>query len=112
MWPSSSYTSLLSSITSTELQKITFRPHDVFNRMFFAHLVEAWDVIDKALCGLVDRLRATGHRYTLEVELRLGTGTEIGMCDFTKFLPGFGEKGVMTIVDREDRVLHSSTQTR
>ena len=70
-------------------------------------------MIDKELCRLVDRLRATGYRHTLEVELRLTKiGHDVRKCVFTKFLPEFREKGIVTIVGGEhgDRVLHSSAQ--
>ena len=67
----------------------------------------AW--IDVKLCGLVDQLRAMGYRHTLEVELRLTLGIGGGPeeCDFSRFLPEFREKGVVTVVDG-DQVLHSS----
>jgi len=75
----------------------------------FLRRVEMW--IDKQLCGLMDRLRATGHRHTLEVEFRF-TNTEDGLSkvDFTKLLPGFKEKGAVTVIDatRGDRVLYST----
>ena len=75
---------------------------------------EAWVLIDKQLCQLVDRLCVMGHRHTLEVELRL---TEIGndpeKYDFTNLLLEFREKGVVTVIDavHGDRLLHSSTRS-
>jgi len=66
--------------------------------------------MDKELCGLVDRLYGMGYCHTLEVELRLGKlgqvqnfrGDDPGGYDFTKFLPRFREKGVVTIADYPD----------
>ena len=73
--------------------------------------MEEWAFTDKALCKLVDRLRAMGYFHTLEVELRITKiGDGPGGYDFTKFLPEFREKGVVTIIVavNGDRLLHSS----
>ena len=57
-----------------------------------------WVLIDRQLCGLVDRLRAAGYRHTLLVEMQIMTGEDDpGECDFTAFLPRFREKGVVTV---------------
>ena len=112
--PSPLHRVLLSSITSTELRKIIFPMRYVHNRVDFAGQMEDWGLADKQLCELVDRLRATGHRHTLEVELRLtAVDDDPGDWDFTKFLSEFGEKGVVTIIDAtaDDRLLYSSTQS-
>ena len=77
--------------------------------------MEAWALIDRDLCGLVDRLHRVGYRHTLEVELRLmKIGSEPGEYDFTKVLPDFREKGAVTIIDGAggDQLLHSSTHNR
>ena len=77
--------------------------------------MEGWtQLIDKQLYVLIDRLRATGYRPTLEVELRLlEIGNELRDYGFTKFLPEFKEKGVLTIIDAADGgLLHSSTHNR
>ena len=69
-------------------------------------------IIEKQLCGLVDRLRATGYRRTLKVELRvMGVGGDQGEYDFTEFLHRFREKGDVVIIDAAhgDRILHCST---
>ena len=108
---SQNYIHLLSSITSTELRKVVILVNDLRYWIIFAWRMQEWDLIDKALCKLVDRLRAAGYCYTLEVELRF---TRIGdgprTYDFTKFLPGFRERGVVTIIVavNGDRLLHSS----
>ena len=67
---------------------------------------------DDQLCELVDRLRRTGHRHTLEAKLRFEcTEDDVGVVDFTAFLPRFREKGVVVIVDDAcDRILHSSAR--
>lgn len=75
----------------------------------FLRRVEIW--IDKQLCGLMDRLRATGHCHMLEVEFRFtNTEDDLSEVDFTKLLPGFREKGAVTVIDatRGDRVLYST----
>ena len=72
-------------------------------------------MIDKQLCGLVDRLRAVGYRHTLEVELRLmAIVDDSGECEFANFLPNFREKGNVTIVDTVYgyRILHFSKHSR
>ena len=73
--------------------------------------MERWGFVDEQLCGLVDRLRTAGYNRTLEVKLRLAKYEgDPGEYDFTKFLPGFREKGVVTIIDafHGNRLLHSS----
>lgn len=111
-WPGFIHEVLLSSITSVELRKIIFRAEYMYERAAFAWRMKEWVVIDKQLCGLVDRLRAMGYCRTLEAELRLvKTEEDPGTYRFTKFLPKFREKGVATITYgvHGDRLLHSST---
>lgn len=78
-----------------------------------ARQVNAWARIDGQLCGLVDHLHAMGYRHTLEAELRLRPGVGGGPeeCNFSRLLPEFREKGVVTVVDVvcSNQVLHSST---
>lgn len=110
--PSSFHTHLLSSITSTELRKIVFPTNSMYDGTVFARRMGEWRLIDKQLCWLVDQLRTTGHRYTLEVQLRLTkVGDDPGKYDFTRFLPEFREAGIVTIIDtvNGDRIIHSST---
>ena len=67
------------------------------------------------MCEVVDRLRAMGHRHTLEVELRFSrVEGDSGGNDFTNILPRFEEKGVVTIIDRAcgDLVYRSSARNR
>ena len=115
LWPSSFHDALLSSITSTELQKIIFPSKYTHTWAKFPQRMSPLALIDECLCGLVDQLCATGYHHTLEAELRLMMiGGDPGQYDFTIFLPAFREKGVATIIDagHGDRVLHSSTHNR
>lgn len=74
------------------------RPVNYFGT--FVHQITAWTPIDKELCGVVDRLGVVGYRHTLEAELRVyKVEGDQGEYDFTKLLPEFSEKGVVTIVD-------------
>ena len=75
----------------------------------FERQIKSWVLVDEQPCGMVDRLRSTGHRYPLEVELRLPKikGDAVKF-DFTKFLPELREKGVVTITNtvRSTQPLH------
>lgn len=76
--------------------------------------MEDWALVDKQLCGLVDRLRAMGYRRTLEVELQfVEIGGDPWEYDFTMIFSEFREKGVVIIVDTNDgdRVLYSSAHS-
>ena len=107
-WPSSVYYTLFSSITSTELRKVVFVVWNPYGKRHFARELGGWGFIDREMCGLVDRLRATGYRHTLEAEIQVTMGgCYFGRKDFTKCLPKFREKGV-TIITTGDLVLHSS----
>ena len=114
IWPNSTHEILLSSITSTELRKVIFSMTWEDWGISLANM-QGWDsIIDKQLCGLVDRLRAMGYHHTLEAELRvvkrgrLDSGS--GGYGFTRYLPKFREKGVVIVVDAAngDQVVHSS----
>ena len=93
--PDSTHEGLFSSITSTELRKIIIQPlgNNLYQRV-------SWDPIDKQLCKIVDRLHATRQDHVeVEVELRFIWDRDDPIkVDFTKFLPGFGEKGVVTAI--------------
>lgn len=107
-WPKVTHTVLLSSITSIELRRLIFPSKYLGDPEIFAQQMVEWNPIDEELCGLVGRLRATGYRYNLEVELRLTTtGNDLGKYDFTKFLPKFRERGVVTVA-YYNHLLHSS----
>lgn len=88
---------------------------DVDLLKIFVQGMEKWTSIDKDLCGLVDRLRATGYCHTLEVELRFTkTLDDSGIWCFANIFPEFKEKGIVTIVDvvHGNRILYSSTHNR
>ena len=106
---------LLPSITSIELRKIIFLVKYGLTSSRFAQGMGEWGLVDEQLCALVDRLRGAGYRHTLEVELRLAkVWGELGTYQFTKFLPAFREKGIVSIIDvvPGDRLFHSSTPNR
>ena len=89
---------LLPSITSTELRKVIILTWRGFDPGFFLRRMAS---VDKQLCEVVDRLRAMGHRHTLEVELRFAGEDDLDGNDFTHLLPGFREKGVVTVIGCE-----------
>ena len=100
--PGPAHQSILSSITSTELQKIVFPVRYTYyhDQEFFAKEMKSWGLIDEELCGLVDRLRTAGYRHTLEAELRFAEDRgDLREYDFTEVLPKFREKGVVTVVN-------------
>ena len=71
-----------------------------------------WASVDEQLCGLVDQLRTTGYRHTLEAGLRFADAVDYHEeYNLTDLLPKFREKGIVTIVNESDgeRLLHSST---
>ena len=94
MNPSERELALISSITSTNFRKVTFSP-DV--RGFLLD-ERCWIPFDDTICGLVDRLRASGNKHTLEAELqiRIEEFDEEGYQVW--FLPKFKEKGRVRIV--------------
>ncbi|KAF9647254.1 hypothetical protein BDM02DRAFT_3117393 [Thelephora ganbajun] len=84
----------ISSITSTNLRKLVFsRPQPNFMED------PCWTPFDDTICGLVDRLQASGYKYTLELELQADS-VELGEEAHHKdFLPKFKEKGLVRIID-------------
>ena len=90
----------LHAITSTELQKIVFSSTNPCVSTLVGCLTEDWVLVDNQLCELLFRLRAMGYRHTLEVELQFlkvrGNPEKRG---FTKLLPRFREKGIVTVVN-------------
>ena len=101
--PSSTYEVLFSSITSTELRKITFLVGHMDHWRNFVRKQGEWVPIDKQLCQVVDRLRTTGYNRILVVELRLTkVGSDAAKYSFPKFLPMFREKGVVLVTASGD----------
>ena len=58
-----------------------------------------WEVFDGMICGVVDRLRMKGYKYTLEVEFRVHCMELSGEVDREMFLPKFREKGRVMIAE-------------
>jgi hypothetical protein len=87
---------LISSITSAEFRKVVF-VSSLSLFWGFQLTNPHWVPFDDIICGLADRLRASGSRHTLEVELRLAS---VGFPeeDLKQFLPKFKEKGRIRIV--------------
>ena len=104
-WPGSLRDVALSSITSTELQKIIFRAVYINDWKIFVQDTVAWALVDEQLCGLVHRLDAMEYHHTLEVELQLKKPVDSGRYDFTGFLSKFREKGLVAIING-NRVFH------
>ena len=110
-WPNSPNRTPPSSITSIELRGVIVSVQDTYNLGAVAQ-TEVWASIDKELCGVVNLLSAVGYRHTLEAELRLRRiKGNYGKYDFTKFLPKFREKRVVTISCR-NRLFCSSVRSR
>ena len=111
-WENPCHKPLLSSITSIELRKVTLLASYMGGSGTSAPEVEMWSSIDEQLSTLVDRLRTMGYRCALEAELRLrDIGGDPGEY-FTKTLPRFREKGIVTVIDAANGgwVLHSSAR--
>ena len=113
--PMDSHRIFLSSIASPGLRKIIFRVRYTFQGTSSPEGTGRWTWIDEELCGLADRLRATGYRHTLEAELRflrITDGTE--EHGLTEVLPKFKEKGLVSVfdVDHGGYVFYSSAHNR
>jgi len=110
--PGSVHELILSSITSTNLRKITFLVELGGGWRTLAERVGEWTSADGSLSEVVARLGRKGYYHVLEVELRLTkTEDDPGKYEFARFLPRFREKGIVTIVDavHDNQVLHLST---
>lgn len=94
MNPSERELALISSITSTNFRKVIFSP-DVSGFLLDERY---WLPFDDTICGLVDRLRASGNKHTLEVELRVRIEEFGGEGYQAWFFPKFKEKGRVRIV--------------
>ena len=86
----------ISSITSTNFQKIIFSPPIT---TWWDPLTEnpCWVQFDDVICELADRLRMSGTKHTLEVKFRTGVVKFDGE-EHSEFLPKFKEKGRVKIV--------------
>ena len=88
---------LLESITSTNMRKITLMPHVGEDGWHPSH----WSSLDMVLSNLVDRLRASGYKHTLELEFRLGPKSAglYPIIGLNTTLPRFRERGRVTVLD-------------
>ena len=98
--------SLISTITSTSIRKIVFSPslsRDLREQF--------WSSLDTELSSLVDRLRRSGYKHTLELEVRHQSDFAEKVPDAgpDAFLPKFREKGRVTISEvGSGRILYCS----
>jgi len=82
---------LISSITSTKIQRITFTQPPVRERgVDYSHI---WPQLDESLCKLVDRLER-GTRLEVEFRALNAQAWWGGKHGFKKHLPKSYEKGV------------------
>jgi hypothetical protein len=89
----------ISSITSTNLRKLTFS--SLVPLLMWESLLDnpSWTPFDDMVCGLVDRLRASGYANTLEVEFRAVFVEPGEGMHHEKFLPKFKEKERVRVVE-------------
>ena len=101
MLPTQAIKTLITSITSTNLQRIVFSAQGLAERQSGSDVARSCNVIDNCLCRLVDKLRVLGYEYTLEVEFQGGRPAEWGAgSGLRKILPKFEEKGRVRIVQK------------
>jgi len=89
--------SLLSSITSTNLQKIVLSARYGFERSGEPAFAAYYQEIDDCLCQLVERLRRSGYKHELEVALHI-CGVPEDEKALEEFLPKFKEQGRVTLM--------------
>ena len=89
---------LISSINSTNLRKLVFALPDIYRTRNSLWDSRGWISFDNMICGLVDRLRMSGYRHTLELELQIAY-LKLGKQRHERFLPKFKEKGLVRIVE-------------
>lgn len=104
---------LVSSISPTSIQKVTFVRQPVVRG--FSRSDIGWEILDDPLCRLADR---SGRERVLEVEFRLmgkgvmGAGERAGGLQIANSLTMFGEKGRMKVVwvgsDGNESVIYAS----
>ena len=99
MSPENSESDLLSSITSTNMQKIIFAQSFAFYGSFVGN--GYWPRLDESLCRLVDRL---GCEHLLEVEFRALVVPD-GELDIERYLPMFYKKGRVRILDEMTKMI-------
>lgn len=97
--------SLITSITSTNIQKIVFAPYIPWDKWEYRRWLslDAAPVTVNTLCGLVDQLRASGYYdHTLELEFRpkLKVTNVDSDVDPDVLFPNFREKGRVSVVKK------------
>ncbi|KAF9648097.1 hypothetical protein BDM02DRAFT_3115866 [Thelephora ganbajun] len=102
--------SLIASITSTNLRKISLPARYQLDCKDDSHRIGYYETIDGCLCQLVERLRGSGYKHRLDVELWIwGSKWNDEKVDFKKLLPKFREQGRVEIVERlSGRVVYCS----
>jgi hypothetical protein len=86
---------IVSSITSADIEKITFTLPDALNG-FLSHPTD-WKQLDNCLYRLADRL---GCGSALEVEIRVGNLSHEAGCE--GYLPRYQEKGQARFVNGDN----------
>ena len=100
--------SLLSSITSTNLQKIVFPARYRFNRIDHPAIARYYQTIDDCLCQLVGRLQRSGYKHKLEMVFYVWEVPDDEEV-FKELLPRFREQGLVKFAWWQDeRVIYSS----
>jgi hypothetical protein len=89
---------LISSIASTNLERIILKPFNIQSLQSFLD-DPCWIPFDNMLYGFVDRLRSSGLKYTLEVEFQLTFVEFSGEVYHGDFLPMFKEKGLVRMAN-------------
>ena len=98
MQPQEEERTLISSITSTNFQKL------IFDSKYFIGDSQSsdpcWRRLDDTLCELVDRLRKSGYKHTLEVEFQAEiVELDEDECLEDEFLSKFRERGRVNVID-------------
>lgn len=90
---------LISSINSTNFRTLIFTSPITCLKWDSLWDNPCWPPFDDMVCGLVDRLRMSGCRHTLELEFRAEFVELDGKVYHKEFLPRFKEKGRVRIVE-------------
>jgi len=111
--PGTEEANVLSSITSTRIQKVTLL-HEYSLWDFPSYDIE-WEVFDESLCRLADQSECG---WGLEVDFRfmnagyVGSGEETEAIEIVNSLTKFKEKGRTRVIcvgpDDDERVVYSS----
>ena len=106
-FPKERESTLISSVTSINLRTIAFLVDANGNYMRSHVLAGDFLYLDDAVCGLVDRLCASGYKHTLEIEFHLDEDDDINPnLDYTNLLAKFREKGRVRILSTSGGVMN------